>query len=87
MAAGTVVSATVDEQVKEQAAAIYAEAGLTLSEAFRLLLIRTVADRKMPFDPFIPNAETVEAMQEAQQGKLKSFLTIEELMVDLNAPD
>jgi len=36
-----------------------------------------------PFAPLIPNAETIEAMQEARAGKLHAFATVEELMADL----
>ena len=87
MAATATVRVQIDEQLKDEATAIYAEIGLTLSEAFRLLLVRTVTDRKIPFEPFIPNAETIAAMKEAEHGELKRFASIEELMADLNAPD
>ena len=59
---------TVDTRVKEEATAIYAAAGLMLSEAFRIMLMRTVAERALPFDPLIPNAETVKAMKAARRG-------------------
>ena len=39
----TEVRAKIDVRVKEQAQAIYAAAGLTLSDAFRIMLKRTVA--------------------------------------------
>jgi DNA-damage-inducible protein J len=62
MSANAVVRARVNAQVKEEAAAICAAAGLTLSDAFRMLLLRTVAERSLPFDPLTPNEETIEAM-------------------------
>jgi DNA-damage-inducible protein J len=37
--------------------------GLTLSEAFRLMLSRVVADRRLPFDPLVPNEETIAALR------------------------
>ena len=54
MPANAVVRARVDARVKEEATAIYAAAGLTLSDAFRMLLMRTVAERALPFDPLTP---------------------------------
>jgi DNA-damage-inducible protein J len=66
--AATVVTATGDERLKEQATAIYASAGLTLSEAFQIMLMRAVAERALPFDPLIPNAETIEAMKAARRA-------------------
>ena len=48
MPAKTEVRAKIDVRVKEQAQAIYAAAGLTLSDAFRIMLKRAVAERALP---------------------------------------
>ena len=61
--------------------------GLTVSDAVRLLLTRVAREHALPFDPLIPNAQTIRAMKEARRGKLASFATVKKLMVDLNAPD
>jgi DNA-damage-inducible protein J len=81
------VQATVDERVKEEATAIYAAAGLTLSDAFRIMLMRTVADQALPFDPLIPNAETVEAMMAARRGEVVKLGGVNDLLADLHADD
>jgi len=87
MPANAVVRARVDARVKEEAAAIYAAVGLTLSDVFRMLLMRTVAERALPFDPLTPNAETVEAMKAARRGELVRVGSVEALMADLHADD
>lgn len=87
MPASAVVRARIDARVKEQAAAIYAAAGLTLSDAFRMMLMRTVAERALPFEPLMPNEETVEAMKAARRGELVKVGNIENLMADLHADD
>ena len=87
MPANAVVRARIDARVKEEAAAIYAAAGLTLSDAFRMLLMRTVAERALPFDPLIPNAATVEAMKAARRGELVKVGRVENLLAELNADD
>ncbi len=87
MAVNAVVRARIDVRVKEEAEAIYAAAGLTLSDAFRMLLMRTVAERALPFDPLVPNAETVEAMKAARRGEVVRFSSVDELMADLDADD
>ena len=56
MPTNVVVRARIDARVKEDAAAICAAAGLTLSDAFRMLLMRTVAERALPFDPLMQGA-------------------------------
>lgn len=83
----TVVRATVDARVKEEATAIYAAAGLTLSEAFRMMLMRTVAERALPFDPLIPNAETIAAMKAARRGDVVKVGSVDDLLADLHADD
>jgi len=62
-------------------------AGLTVSDAFRMMLIRTVADKALPFDPLVPNAETIEAMEEARGGNLPRVNTVEELLEELDVAD
>jgi DNA-damage-inducible protein J len=87
MPANAVVRARIDARVKEEATAIYAAAGLTISDAFRMMLMRTVAERALPFDPLIPNAETVEAMMAARRGEVVKVGGVEDLLADLNAED
>jgi DNA-damage-inducible protein J len=87
MAANAVVRARIDAHVKEEATAIYAAAGLTLSDVFRMLLMRTVAERALPFDPLTPNAETVEAMKAARRGDVVKVGSIDNLLADLHAGD
>ena len=87
MASDTVVRARIDGQVKEKAAKVLAEMGLSVSDAIRLLLIRVAAEQALPFEIKVPNAETRAAMAELEQGAVKSFDTVAELMADLNAED
>lgn len=87
MPTNAVVRARIDVRVKDEATAIYAAAGLTLSDAFRMLLMRTVAERALPFDPLSPNEETVEAMKAARRGELVKVGSIENLLADLHADD
>jgi DNA-damage-inducible protein J len=87
MSANAVVRARIDEHVKEEASAILAAMGLTVSDAFRLLLVRIANDKALPFELLVANAETIAAMREARRGKLPSFASVDELMQDLDAPD
>jgi DNA-damage-inducible protein J len=87
MPANAVVRARIDSRVKEEATAIYAAAGLTLSDAFRMMLMRTVAERALPFDPLIPNEESVEAMKAARRGQVVKVGSVENLLADLHADD
>ena len=67
MPANAVVRARIDEDVKEEATAVLAEMGLTVSDILRMTLIRVARDKAIPFEIKIPNAETRAAMEEGRQ--------------------
>jgi len=82
-----VVRARIDPRIKKEAALVLASMGLTVSDAFRMLLTRVAAEKALPFHPLVPNAVTIAAMQEALDDKLDSFDSVDALMQDLNAGD
>jgi DNA-damage-inducible protein J len=87
MPANALVQTRIARSVKEEAAAVLAAMGLTVSDAVRMMLIRVAHDGALPFEPLVPNAETVAAMKEARKGGLKRFSGVEALMADLDADD
>ena len=87
MTENAVVRARIDERIKTEAAVVLAAMGLTVSDAFRLMMTRIAAEKALPFEPLVPNEETIEAMREARKGGLPRFKTVEALFADLNAGD
>lgn len=85
MAANALVTARIDGEIKAEAAAGRATMDLSVSDAVRLLLTRIAREHALPFDPLIPNAETVEVMKAARRGHLPGCESVEALMADLNA--
>ncbi len=73
--------------MKEEAAAVLAAMGLTLSDAVRLLLTRVAQEKALPFAPLVPNAVTIEALKEARRGGLPRFSSVQDLLDDLHAGD
>ena len=63
-----IVEAHVEETLKERAEAIYASVGLSLDQAVRRMLEKTVEDGYVSMDFFRPNAETMEALEELRSG-------------------
>ena len=43
--------------------------GLTVSDAFRIMLTRIAHEKALPFEPLVPNATTIAAMKEARDRK------------------
>jgi len=85
MAANAVVRARVNEEIKQEASIVLEAMGLTMSDAFRIMITRIAREKALPFEPLVPNAKTIEAMKEARAGKLQAFSSIDDLMADLNA--
>lgn len=87
MATNTVVRARIDEHIKEEASVVLAAMGLTVSDAFRILLTRIAREKALPFEPLVPNAETIEAMKAARRGDLVTVGNVDNLLTELNADD
>jgi DNA-damage-inducible protein J len=81
--ATTMVHVRVDEKVKEDATKTLAAMGISVSDAVRMLLVRVAAEKALPFEVKVPNAETVKAMQAADDGKGKRFKSVDALFKDL----
>lgn len=73
MAAKALVQTRIDADVKEQAAAVLENMGLTVSDAVRILLTRTAKEGALPME-LLTNSETHDAwfrakVQEALDDK------------------
>jgi DNA-damage-inducible protein J len=82
----------IDPQLKKEAEAVYAEFGISLSEAITIFLHKTLMIGGLPFEVKQPklNAVTLAAMQEAEDilsGKIqaKSYKSAKELSLELDA--
>ena len=87
MPANELVQARIDGKIKKEAAIVLAAIGLTVSDAVRLMLTRVAQDKELPFEPLIPNAETIEAMQEYRKSTAKRYNNMNELMDELLEED
>ena len=87
MTASSVVRVRIDACIKQEASAVLASMGLTVSDAMRMMLTRVAREQVLPFEPLVPNAASVKAMKDARSGKTKKHATLESLMADLNADD
>ena len=87
MIKNSVVRARVNEEIKEEASLVLSSIGLTVSDAFRMMLIRIAKEKSLPFEPLIPNKTTIQAMKEAKKGKLKSVDNLQQLFKELNEED
>ncbi len=84
MSPDTVVRARIDSNTKSRATEALRAMGLIVSDAIRLLLLRVADEKRLPFAIQVPNAATVKAMKELDDGKGQRFDSTKELFQDLN---
>jgi DNA-damage-inducible protein J len=58
--------------------------GLTVSDAFRLMMVRIAKEKALPFEPLVPNAETIEAMKAARRGEVVTAGSPDKLVASLD---
>ena len=87
MSVESVVCVRVDKKLKRQATDVLRNMGLTPSDAFRIMMTRIAAEKKLPFELLVPNATTIAAMKEARTGKLKSYVNVQAMLADLDEQD
>ena len=68
MAATTFVRARIDETLKDEAAAVLAEMGLTVSDVVRIVLTRVAKEKALPFEMRVPNKLTAETLAKSERG-------------------
>ena len=87
MPANAVVRARIDEKTKKKATLVLKSMGLTPSAAFRLMMIRVAAEKTLPFELRVPNADSVEAMKAGLRDEVTTVGSVEDLFKALNAND
>ena len=78
------VQARINPDLKEQADALFAALGLSTADAIRLFLQQSVNAGGLPFQPSVkrPNADTLAAMAELEQGGGQRFQSTTDLFAD-----
>jgi len=85
MSENPIIRARIDAHTKEEATAALAAMGLTVTDAFRLMMARIAQEKALPFDPMMLNNETIEAMRATRRGELVMVGRPENLLASLNA--
>jgi DNA-damage-inducible protein J len=73
MAKTASVNARIEPTVKKKAERIFAAIGISASDAVGMFYRQVVYRRGLPFDVRIPNAATVAALKELEQGAGEVF--------------
>lgn len=69
--------------LKKQAETILQELGIPLSVAYDLFYRQIVTYRGLPFEIRLPNQTTIDAMEDAREGRGTRYDTIEDMFADM----
>jgi len=69
MAATAYVRARIDEKLKEEATAVLADMGLTVSDVVRIVLTKVAKEKALPFEMRVPNKLTAETFAKSERGE------------------
>lgn len=80
------IQVPIEPELKRKVEAILAALGLTPAEAITLFYKQIRRDRGLLGSTLVPNAETLEAMRQAQSGQgLRAYQSVDDLMAELQA--
>ena len=86
------VTIRMDEELKKEADALFAELGVNLSTAFNIFVRQAVREQSIPFmiTKHKPNADTLAAIEEVRKMKAdpsvgKTYDNVSQMMEDLLA--
>ncbi len=85
MAKTEMVCVSIDPELKREAEARIAELGMSVEEAVTMFYERLASICCDPFNPHIPNAETIAAMEATDRGEgLIKYDSLDELMAEFS---
>ncbi len=90
--ASTNINIRMDADLKRQFEAFCADIGMSMTTAFNVFAKKAVRENRLPFEISgdVPNAETIEAIQEVKKMKAdpslgKTYTDVDQMMEDLLA--
>jgi DNA-damage-inducible protein J len=83
MAKTAMTHARLNPEVKRQAEIILKKLGMSIPVAQEIFYRQIIANHGIPFDLRLPNAKTIQAMEDARKGKGKKYGSVKELFNDL----
>ena len=80
MAKTEMIRARVEPELKREAEQLFSALGLSATEAITLFYKQVTMHRGLPFEVRVPNAETMDALQQANDGEgLTEYTDLQDL--------
>ncbi|EMM4514136.1 type II toxin-antitoxin system RelB/DinJ family antitoxin [Salmonella enterica] len=78
------IQSRIPDDIENVATAVIEATGLTVSGVVRMIFTRIANERAIPTELFQPNAETVQAMLDAREGRTTPT-TIDHILASIDA--
>ena len=79
------ISTRINASDKKKAEAVFRKLGITASQAIAMFYKQVTIRKGIPFPVELPNEETQKAIQDAREGRLTTYGSVEELKAKLSA--
>jgi len=79
-----IINARIKPELKADVEAILSQLGMTTTQAITVFFEQVKMNKGIPFELKIPNAETLEAMEDARANRNMESITIEDLKEQLS---
>jgi DNA-damage-inducible protein J len=79
----TIIHTPIDTVIDAKAKLVLSNLGLSMNEAITLFLNHIVENKKIPFSINIPNKETLAAIEDARNGNVERYASLEAMWTDL----
>jgi len=77
------VEARVDKKLKEEVLSVLRKLDISESEAIRMYFRQIALTQGIPFEVKIPNKETIKALNEVKNGKLREYNNFDDYLADI----
>lgn len=81
--ADSFIRVRLDKELKTEASEILSAMGLSISDLVRMTLTKLVNERDIPFSTYVPNKETLEAMNEKPEN-LQEYASFSDLLQEVD---
>ena len=80
----TIIHTSIDSDINTQANSVFSNCGLSANEAVALFFNYVAESKKMPFVIDKPNNETLRAIEDARNGNIQRYDSLEQMWADLD---
>lgn len=80
----TMLNTPIDTEIDAQARLVFSNLGLSMDDAITLFLTKVAENKNIPFSLDLPNKETLAAIEDAHNGKVHRYTSLDAMWADLD---